>query len=59
MSYDTVSTVAESEQLPLLVVGAHLYSKKGSKASVWALTWLFSYRYLVLSLRVDLDEIAG
>lgn len=38
-------------------VGAHLYSKKGSRASAWALTWLFSYRYAILCSVFDLFDI--
>ncbi|KAJ7645428.1 membrane transport protein-domain-containing protein [Mycena polygramma] len=33
--------------LQMLMVGAHLYSKKGSKAQPFFLAWLFTYRFIL------------
>ncbi|KAJ6619461.1 membrane transport protein-domain-containing protein [Mycena sp. CBHHK59/15] len=33
--------------LQMLVLGAHLYSKKGTKAQPFLLAWLFTYRFVV------------
>ncbi|KAI5478185.1 hypothetical protein MNV49_005352 [Pseudohyphozyma bogoriensis] len=45
---DSVASVGNLyTALQMFVLGAHLYSKKGSSANIPLLTWLFAYRFFV------------
>ncbi|KAJ6557414.1 membrane transport protein-domain-containing protein [Mycena vulgaris] len=45
---DSISNVGKLfSALQMLVLGSHLYSKKGSKTQPFLLAWLFTYRFVI------------
>jgi len=45
---DSINNVGKLfSALQMLVLGSHLYSKKGSKTSPFLLAWLFTYRFVI------------